>query len=39
MAENTATDTINDDDLGDEALDEGCGGKLAGTYWGLLTGR
>jgi hypothetical protein len=30
MAENTATDTINDDDLKDEALDEGRGGTVRG---------
>ena len=28
MAENTGIDTVQDDDLGDEALDEGRGGKI-----------
>jgi hypothetical protein len=32
MAENTATDTINDDDLGDEALDERGGKAVATAY-------
>ena len=30
MAENTATDTINDDDLKDEALDRSEGGTVRG---------
>ena len=34
MAENTATDTIHDDDLGDEALDELSGGKFSACWAG-----
>ena len=30
MVENTATDTVNDDDLADEALDRTSGGKFPG---------
>jgi hypothetical protein len=34
MPENTATDTIHDDDLGDEALDRTDVGKaVCGTVW------
>ena len=37
MAENNATDTFNDDDLGDEALDRSSGGKFFPNVGSLIS--